>query len=247
MIEKQYVSLNSDGSVEYVTEQRSHRNLNGDIIAKIGSLAVRHTPRVFMQEENPVGILASDAELFAYMFTKTLKINCTFKVNADKTLSPIYLNKDGKAGNPNRYPQFIAQWKVPESMRLMFAAKVSYMGSQSLIGYKSACLLIAWDSAKRARRLPLPNLYDNCYMCMGEYNGLGKNIQESFAKAVGQLDMAEWSSDLLTNDRLEGSDAMLKFKPAEGGDMESIPFTENWASLCPTAGGPLIEILGDAL
>jgi hypothetical protein len=243
-----YVRFNQDGTVEFVTETRSNRNLNEDVISKIGSGAVRHVRKAFMHDGSPVGLLVSAAETWGYKFMPNLKINCMFRIMGDKTLRPIYMHNDEKSSKVAEYPQFVADWVVPPSMRLMFASRIK-MNPEPYCEYKNSCLLIAWDpSSKRAHRLPLPNLYDNCYMCMGEYNGRGASMEEAFGKAADQLDKSEWNSDLVTDSRIQGSDEMFQFKPsAEGTAMESIPFTRRWQDYCPVAGNVNIEILSGAL
>lgn len=247
MKEDSYVRFNADGSVEHVTETRSHRSLTADVISKIGSVAIRHVPNAFKSGDDQAGILVSNAEMYAYKFMKVLNINSSFKVGEDKRLRPIYLNREEKAANPDLYPQFVGQWLVPPIMRLMFACKVQNEYSYVHIGYKSACFLIAWDAEKRARRLPLPNLYDNCYMCMGEYSGKSSTVSGSFDKAVEQLDKSKWNSDLLESSRMSGSDAMFQFAPDADAGMVPLPCPANWKDFCPVAGNASFEILSNAL
>lgn len=246
MKEDSYVRFNSDGSVEHVTETRSNRNLTADVIARIGSNVTRHVPNAFKSGDDRVGILVNGAELYTYKFMRVLNINSSFKVGEDKRLRPIYLSHADKRTNPDLYPQFVGKWLVPSNMRLMFACKVQGESDIVNIGYKSACFLIAWDD-KQARRLPLPNLYDNCYMCMGEYNGRTLCIEDSFARAVEQLEKSEWNSDLLEDSRQKGSDVMFQFVPHNDQGMIPMPCPATWRDVCPVAGNAAFEILANAL
>ncbi len=246
MKEKNYVVLNQDGTVEYVTEQRSQRNLTEDVINQISAKATRRLKDVFLSGEDPVGVICNDSQTFAYKFIKVLKINCTFKVTGETILRPIFINKDQKLESGDAYPQFVAEWLVPKDMKLMFAAKIKNDGANIYTDYNHGCMLIAW-SGKSAYRLPLPNLYDNCDMCTGNFSGIGKSIQEAFAKAVEQMDKSEWNSDLLDGMRQRNADELFKFNPMPDGSMACIPYTGDWKALCPKAGNVNIELLAGAL
>ena len=245
--EEHYVRFNTDGTVEHVIETRSYRNMTEDIAAKLTAGATKHIKKVFMHDGTAVGLISTNTEMFAYKFLSVLKLNSSFKILADKTLRPIFLSSAEKT---SLHPQFVGQWVVPQSMRLMFAAKIkkapdeSYMYAES----KNACLLIAWDEAKRPRRLPLPNLYDNCYMCMGEYNGRGPTICDAFTAAANQMDKAEWNSDLLNESRVSGADHMFQFKPSEDGlSMASMAVSPSWINICPVGSTSHTDLLSGAL
>lgn len=249
MKERHYIQLGHDGSCEYVTEQRTQKNLSMDLIERIGSKAPIHLPNLFESSGDSAGIIRDNTQMFAYKFMTTLKLNCTFKITGESILRPIFINEDERLKSGDAYPQFVAEWKVPETMRLMFAAKVnpnSHPIWRFMTNYNHGCMLIAW-SGKVAYRLPLPNLYDNCDMCTGKFEGIGKTVAGAFQRAVDQMEKSSWNSDLLEEVRQRNADELFQFKPMPDGTMQSIPYVKDWKVLCPTAGNTNIEILGGAL
>ena len=241
--ERNYLSLNEDGTLEHVYESRSPRSLSDDLLAKISNKVVRCQHNVFRLDDISCGLITTENELYAFRFLKELKLNSLFEVGADKLLRPVFMNQVDQRMHAEKYPRFTASWRVPDSMRLMFAAKVFVESIRAPYTSSShACYLIAWCNDRKAFRLPLPNLFDNCDVCTGNFDGTGTCIQSAFAAACTQMEKAEWNSDLLDAAWERGSDTMFRFKPEADG-MASVAFEGNWKELCPKVATATTEIL----
>jgi hypothetical protein len=245
--ERNYLSLNEDGSLEHVYESRSPRNLSEDLIARISNKVTRCTPKVFKLDDLACGLITTEGETFAYRFIKELKLNTLFRVGEDKLLRPVFLPMSDQQAKAEKYPRFVASWKVPKDMNLMFAAKIfDIQSANPNTRSNHSCFLIAWCLDNKAYRLPLPNLYDNCDVCTGDFDGSGRCIQSAFAQACTQMEKATWNSDLLDNSRSSGSDTMFRFKPV-GEAMESVELEADWKPMCPKVATAVTEILMSAL
>lgn len=246
MKEQNYIRIREDGIAEHVQEILTPREITGEFLDLLGSKSRRRITNVFRNGGSPVGIVVCGMETYAYKYASSLSLNTQYKINKDKTLTPVFLHRDEKDSEEGkRYPSFVGKWLVPSDMSLMYAAQIVDVDSMApSTSYDHKCFLIAWDGAGRAFRLPLPNLFDNCDMCTGKFDGMGDSIEMAFDKACNQMEKSEWNNDLLDAGRLTGAEAMFRFKTSEAnGEMECIPFEGDWKKHCPKVANAVTEIL----
>lgn len=244
MKESNYIKISEDGSVSHIHQYEEQREISDEFLEQLGAKSKKTILGAFLNEGDSVNLVASGPEVYAWKFLRHLNISTQYKIGKNKILTPVFLPPADKPGAADHLPAFVGRWVPPFSMRLMYAARIYELGSgRPHTSYNHGCFLIAWDEGGRAFRLPLPNLFDNCDMCTGQFNGSGDSIQEAFSKACEQMSRSEWNSDLLDNSRLVGSEKMFRFEPGEGADMVSVPFTEDWKKLCPKVANATIDIL----
>ena len=92
-----------------------------------------------------------------------------------------------------REPEMSFIWKVPTDMKLAFAVEtVSKPGVVILVNQ----WLLAFDSEKRAYRLPLGNLFDTGQLCAGDMKESHQTVADAVKAAYDQLHAGKWQGDL---------------------------------------------------
>jgi len=241
MIEERFIKLKEDGTLEFVKMITEPRNINQAIIDRLGGKQIRYLKRAFTVGERQCGLVLSLNECHVFAFMESITINTAYKLWPDKLLRPVFL---GSRETSLEHPIIPAVWPIPLSMKLIFAAKVENFNSDT--PKATTCYLMAVDTQKRFWRLPLPNLYDDLKMCMGQFDGVAHNAQQCFSLALSQMDQAQWNADLLDIDREAGSQHMFRFNPTETG-VDPVPFEGDWTIHCKKVSTAITELIGGAL
>lgn len=242
-----YIRLNVDGSVQDVQVVVSDRSLNKDLLQNFGSKVARVTTNIVQVEGQPFGIAATGTELYAFVTLKGLTLRTGFRMGIDKILRPVYPYKGDPDVLKDDGISFSPIWTPPTSMKLVFATKVLEFRTRPQTSHNHCCYLMAYHG-KTCWRLPLPNVYDNCDICMGQFDGRADSVLAAFMKAYDQFNNSTWNSDLLDSSRKEKSDALFHFIPTADAfvqDNTSIP--ENWTILCFKHGSIISDIIGGEL
>lgn len=89
--------------------------------------------------------------------------------------------------------------------------------------------LFAVDKRGNYWKLPLPNLYDDCRVCMGS-NGIayGANAQELFLQLIMNFEESRWNADLWKT--VEQTQNLFRFEPKNEGFV-TLPPTASWTQL----------------
>jgi hypothetical protein len=109
------------------------------------------------------------------------------------------------------------EWEPFNGMTLMFMAKIHpdcYIETRK-------CFLLALDSGKRNFQLPLPNLYDDCSICMGDVDLVGGSLLEVFQKALVHFRSSPWNADLMDSDKAKKLETLIRFKITKGEQADS--------------------------
>ena len=117
--------------------------------------------------------------------------------------------------------------EMDKPMALRFVGEVAPSGENGY--YVRDHYLYAFDERKAAYRLPLGNLYENCRLCMGEYDSSCSTAVGSLILALKQFRAAPWNSDLFSDEEL--IPRFFHFKPLEKGFM-TLPILEDWTVNC---------------
>ena len=206
-IEVDEIVLRPNGEAIRRTYQEYPCNVVDKIAEAMGENAVRVTKRVAMVDGIPFSIVRSAKETYAVMVLPYLVLTAPVKAGADGLVRPQF---DDISGDNPTIP---LRWPSPPGMALVFAARVMIGAGGCNIGYKDTCYLLAMDAGFKSYMLPLPNLFETGYVCMGEFSGNGATVQESFEKAYRQLMQSKWNADLYSNDRKTKVTTMMAFKP----------------------------------
>ena len=242
---EKYIRINQDGTSHFVTVYEEQRQVSEELLKKLSTNTQTVIKNMFSLGPNVISISMSKTEMIAVTKIEKLGLTSCFELGADKMLHPVFIAKqDAKS---QKMPVISAEWVVPPSMTLVFAARIYDFAKAKLFTAPDAsCYLMAFDSGKRAWRLPLPNLYDDCAICMGSFEGSGTTIQEAFAKALSQFVKSDWNSDLLGDNKQTNATKLFSFTPTKEG-VETSPFTSDWTVLCPKIATPVSAVIGGVL
>lgn len=120
------------------------------------------------------------------------------------------------------------EWNVPPSMAL-------YLGIY--VDQNSCCIeqhLVAVDSTRQSWRLPISNLYADCRLCAGRFDGAGEDMIDLAKTCLDQFNNSPWNRDLYTDstaDAREKTRKMFSFT-VEADKVTSNQPPSNWTSLC---------------
>ncbi len=118
-------------------------------------------------------------------------------------------------------------WQAPPEIRLVFVVRTECSDEYATIGGN---WLFAFGQNKNAYRLPLPNLYDDCSICMGEFEQDYDTALQCLTASLEQFNKSQWNSDLMPS--TERSQKFFRFKPTDES-FETLPVdAADWTSLC---------------
>lgn len=241
-----YLRLNPDGTLQHVIIKITERNLNKDLLEVFGKKVARVTSNIVQVEGQPFSIVATGTELYGFVVLKGLTLRTGFRMGLDKILRPVYPYKGDPYANKEEGIDFAPVWTPPASMKLVFAAKILEFNMPSpTTSWNHCCYLMAF-SGINCWRLPLPNVYDNCDVCMGQFDGRGDSVLSAFMKAYDQFNNSTWNSDLLDTWRQTNSDALFHFKPTVDS-FEQCDTPNDWTRLCFKSPTTVSQIIGGAL
>lgn len=140
-------------------------------------------------------------------------------------------------------PIMSIQWSstVFGSMRLVMLIELNHSPTYQKWNYANAWL-VAFDPSKRAYRLPLPNVHNDCRMCLGDFSASNVTVSECVAAVLAQFESSPWNADLWGDNRAKTA-ALFSFKPTNSG-FDQIPPDSHWDEFCDkVAFGPLKYVL----
>ena len=174
-----------------------------------------------------VHILACASENFIIQPLEIMPVNMPWRMQ-DDTLLP----SPAPAGCDSPNPLIRMDWRVPYEMSLVFISKVGAMVKVE----KKCNFLLAFDPEMRCYRLPLPNIFEDGSICMGDFDSHGTTIIEAHAKCWQQFKSAQWNTDLYSDDRIAKLEALISFKVTKGVDKDEFDQIEvkNWSNHCYT-------------
>lgn len=240
MNETHEIILKQDGSAIRRIVSEEPCNVVDKISAAMSANVTRVVKHAGCIDGLPYHIVKSGTETYCVMTLPHLNLTAPYKLESDGLLRPQFGDRTGQN------PAMQLQWPAPSDMMLVFAARM-YTSPYSTgwqTRYKDACYLLAMDSKFISYLLPLPNLYDTGYMCMGEYDGSANNVQDSFKKAFQQLMASHWNADLYSDNKRKLVNKLMSFKP-DGEKFTPVPCPD-WQKLLGRCEGMVIEMLKGA-
>jgi hypothetical protein len=188
-------------------------------------------------------LLFTMTERYAVARLSNIKLNCHFRLIGDKVLVPVFKEKD----DDNDYIAAAPLWKVPEDMVLLFASRIynhTDLKHKPATSPDQSNWLIAYDKDKRAYKLPISNVYDDCAVCMGSFEGVAPTVSEAFSMALNQFNASDWNADLAGG--TGNSDSLFRFKTKKD-ETESLEPSEHWTKLCTVISTPMSALFGGLL
>lgn len=136
----------------------------------------------------------------------------------------------------NRCAEMTMEWSVPDTMRLYFLSRWVFHTPDAIVesvaGIMPLFYLAAVDIAQhRVHCLPLPNVYDDGKVCMGDSLGefnLTWNIFEQHDYCLNAFLKSRWSADLLHDRSRQNSKRLFRFN-SKG---QCMPPEMAWPTIC---------------
>lgn len=127
-------------------------------------------------------------------------------------------------------------WQVPKEVRLVFVVKTKQDIENIAI---HGNWLFAFNVANNGYRLPLPNLYDDCNLCTGEFEDSYLTAQACITASLEQFNQSKWNADLMRS--VAESQSFFRFKPTNE-TFETLPIAAaDWTVLCKKISTGLME------
>lgn len=162
----------------------------------------------------------NEKQAFITVHLERLVLKCPFKT-MNELLVPHFTSTTD--------PVMALEWHAAEGMRLLLLLEVQVADNRQK--YVPNAWLVAADGSNRTFRLPLPNIYDDCRMCLGDNN----RYYDSLAKcASGMLEIiaqSSWNADLWKDIGI--TQRFFQFKPTNSGfDVWEPNFESGWQEGC---------------
>ena len=217
--------INEKSEMERWDISRRKISINQAMIDSLTANMVRRQvgilPMSVVEKDNPgtIGIaIGTNSHFVARMELRKLPMQAPFLVEGT-SMYPVF---DGV------YPIMKMDWIIPKNMLVYLA--VSCTGTMDCIDQ----FLVACDSAKRMWRLPISNLYADCRLCPGRFDGHGRDLIELLNKVWVQFYNGSWNSDLFGDSsfaRRNSSKTLFSYK-IDNEKIEQTNTPENWHELC---------------
>jgi len=128
------------------------------------------------------------------------------------------------------------RWTAPPEVRLVFVVRTEAADSYVSIGGN---WLFAFDGQRHGYRLPLPNLYDDCSVCTGDFEDCYDTVQLALAASLQQFERSAWNSDLMRT--VAQSQKFFRFRPTND-TFETLPIeATDWTTLGNKVATALME------
>ena len=134
------------------------------------------------------------------------------------------------------YPIIRNEWVVPQNMYLYLTAHIT--NTMECVEQH----LVAVDSYRKTWRLPVSNLYQDCRLCPGRFDAIGRDIIEVLNKVWSQFMNGSWNADLYgdsTSMRRSGTKALFTYDITNSATTQQAP-PKNWQDCCEKAATDFI-------
>ena len=250
----EFIRLNQDGSCELVQTSRIPKTISAALAKRFAdgmsltikdAFTVKYGPKDSDHENIGVHVITTGKQTFCVAQLPALNLLTHWELVVEGLLTPRFLNRDHDLHGKFMYAPAI--WKSPPGMRIMFCSEMILVGGNWISGEAKSWLL-AFNERKQAYLLPLPNLYDDASVCMGDFSGEEKSLQGSFEKATQQFYKAGWNADL-SQDVAQPSRRLFRFRAAPAGGLVQIPPPDDykWEDDCRRIGTTISAMIGGLL
>lgn len=233
------IILKSDGTAVRRIIDETPCNVVDKLVEEMSQNAVRVIKGAGIIDGRTYSLIKTAKELYAIIILPELTLNVPWKLGADGLMRPQFDDLSGEN------PAMALKWPSPPGMYLIFAARIYGGNGAYETRAKDSCYLLAMDSKFISYLLPVPNLFETGYMCMGDFRGVDTNVHGAFEMAIRQLRSSKWNADLYSDDRKANVAKLMAFKP-EGDKFTPVP-CNNWTSLLGRCESFTIEMLKGGL
>ena len=128
-------------------------------------------------------------------------------------------------------------WQAPEAVRLAFVVRTQSDDDDNVTVVGN--WLFACDAENRGYRLPLPNLYEDCKLCTGQFEGSYNSGVECVTASLEQFRKSKWNADLMRT--IERSQKFFRFAPTNE-TFTTLPIeAADWTTLCDKVSTDIME------
>lgn len=157
-----------------------------------------------------VSFASSTTHMYWAIKLNVLRLQCRIKPIEDgKVITPDF---EAPAGQGEALVDL--HWVPPLDMSIWYCVNTFVRDDGTICNNKS--YLIALDSVWQAYRLPVSNVYENCELCTGDFNGRARTHLEVVQKCMAQFIASTWNADLANRGTNAAPHAMFRFEPLAG-------------------------------
>lgn len=214
--------------MEYVVESSYPKSFNNDFINKISEGRTIIIPNMATFEDQPIHFMQNGGVNITACDLNGLTLNMSWRVNKDKVLLPVFISKSAPT---DKYLMMAPKWYRAANMRLLFVRNEA----------DGKCHLIAYDSSKRAYKLPLPNLHDDVAVCMGSFVPDDSSWIDRMVSSLKQFKNSSWNTDLAPNQK--NAEELFRFQFADDKSVQHLEVPANWDKYCAKVSTPLTDLI----
>lgn len=162
------------------------------ILADASSSQSFKVKKAFQASGLDVDLSIKRNQTLAYCTLKKLPLATRFAVQNGHYV-PVFVGNDSATFMLN------ISWVPPTDMRIKFGFDIA-LDEDNRLRVNQAFLFATSTARQGYFKLPLPNLYDDGKICIGEagLNARGDTIQELFEKQLRLLEVSTWNNDLIS-------------------------------------------------
>ena len=198
-------------------------NITDELIATVAATVPHKVPNVFEIPKWGLVDLTTTTGTVHYYTVNIAKIPMTTRFRLIKDEGVLVPNFSSDTD-----PVMQMEWQVGVVPDMRLQIQVHVANGRSINAY-----MFARDKKGNCFKLPLANVFDDCRLCLGEYDTYGENHQQIVAKMLEQFEKAQWQRDLWSAP--EKTHRFFRWKPLEKKGFEVLPPVLNgspWTSLC---------------
>jgi hypothetical protein len=136
----------------------------------------------------------------------------------------------------NHDPQMPLIWFAPKDVHLVFVTRTVTEEGVTRVGGN---WLFAYNKEHNGFRLPLPNLHDDCAVCMGGFKHDQKSACDCVAASLEQFRKSKWNADLMRT--AEQSQKFFRFHPTNEKFETLAIDAADWTTLCDKVSTSIME------
>jgi hypothetical protein len=221
--------VTQEGSIVRRTTDEQELQITDAVITKLGTKAKRGAYSVFEVDNYNCHICLSGNGAYITLQLQSLSFTSPFRM-VGEVMVPSFTNKED--------PILSLGW-APVGENAKDLRLILLICCNSANEFVQANLF-AYDKKGTAYRLPLPNVHDDCRLCLGHYLATGATLAETVHRCLRQLAASQWNTDLLKS--LELSQKMFRWQP-KNEQFEVLPPDEHWTRLCEKVSTAMMEFV----
>ena len=218
-METSEILLRADGSLVERTVRERELNAGPPVLEALTESVTRSVRQVLrLPDWGPVHAnVGLDDTLYTVVLDR-LPLHTRFRLVADVLVPDFAAESD---------LELALLWQVPKDLRLAFVVRTEADEGEVLILHN---YLFACDPRNRAYRLPLPNLFDDCKVCTGEFERKHPSGAAAVTASVEQFRKSQWNADLMP--AVERSQQCFRFQPTNESFITLPVAVPDWTTLC---------------